>query len=315
MTGTHVNAKPNGIDRDTAELHLADVLSAGVLNDVFADGAIRCWRTLYHGDRGTFDTYATRLDYNAQAVLMRRMREDAPGSVTEPTIDVQDAAEFIRTLDPPAFILEPLIARGHLLSVTGHANSAKTTTAVQLVLAQTGLVRLPGLEATPLRVLYLIGENDNNLRGQFLAACQQHRIDPKATGEHIDFIPRRLSIAENIVGIAELAKRRGGYDAGATIEASPDLKGVLDALASGVFSPTDTNRYRPIIDSLYHGDWFMVAADFEAYAQAQRDTAALWRRTADWTEKAILNSVNMGWFSSDRTIREYARDIWNVPVV
>ncbi len=110
------------------------------------------------------------------------------------------------------------------------------------------------------------------------------------------------------------AKRRGGYDAGATIEATPDLKGVLDALASGVFSPTDTNRYRPIIDSLYHGDWFMVAADFDAYARAQRDTAALWRRTADWTEKAILNSVNMGWFSSDRTIREYARDIWNVPV-
>jgi starch phosphorylase len=109
-------------------------------------------------------------------------------------------------------------------------------------------------------------------------------------------------------------KRRSGYDAGATIEASPDLKGVLDALGSGVFSPGDTGRYRPIIDSLYHGDWFMVAADFEAYAQAQRDVADIWRRSEDWTDKAILNTVNMGWFSSDRTIREYARDIWNVPV-
>ncbi len=110
------------------------------------------------------------------------------------------------------------------------------------------------------------------------------------------------------------AKRHGGYDAGATIEASPDLKGVLDALASGVFSPGDPNRYRPIADSLYHGDWFMVAADFDAYAQAQRQVAAIWHRTEDWTEKTILNTVNVGWFSSDRTIRDYAREIWHVPV-
>jgi starch phosphorylase len=110
------------------------------------------------------------------------------------------------------------------------------------------------------------------------------------------------------------AKRRAGYDPAQAIEASPDLQGVLDALASGVFSPGDTDRYRPIIDSLRHSDWFMVAADFEAYAEAQRAVAGLWRRGQDWTEKTILNTVNMGWFSSDRTIRDYAREIWNVPV-
>lgn len=110
------------------------------------------------------------------------------------------------------------------------------------------------------------------------------------------------------------ARRSSNYSPGAVIESSPDLKGVLDALASGVFSPGDASRYRPIADSLYHGDWFMVAADFDAYAQAQRDVAALWYRTPDWTERAILNTVNMGWFSSDRTIRDYARDIWHVPV-
>ena len=109
-------------------------------------------------------------------------------------------------------------------------------------------------------------------------------------------------------------RRRGGYDAGAVIEASPDLHSVLDAITSGVFSPDDHQRYRPIADSLYHGDWFMVAADFDAYAAAQAKVAAVWRKTEDWTEKAILNTVNMGWFSSDRTIREYARDIWQVPV-
>jgi starch phosphorylase len=81
-----------------------------------------------------------------------------------------------------------------------------------------------------------------------------------------------------------------------------------------VFSPDDAGRYMPIIDSLYNGDWFMVAADFTAYAAAQRQVAEIWRRTEDWTHKTILNTVSMGWFSSDRTIREYAREIWNVPV-
>jgi len=57
----------------------------------------------------------------------------------------------------------------------------------------------------------------------------------------------------------------------------------------------------------------MVAADFEAYVAAQRSLAQLWNHPKDWTQKAILNTVNMGWFSSDRTIREYARDIWTVP--
>jgi starch phosphorylase len=110
------------------------------------------------------------------------------------------------------------------------------------------------------------------------------------------------------------ARRRNGHDANAVVDASPELKGVLDALGSGVFSPGDANLYRPIIDSVSHHDWFMVGADFNAYAAAQREVAGIWRRTQDWTEKTILNTVSMGWFSSDRTIREYARDIWNVPV-
>ncbi|MGQ0485079.1 MAG: glycogen/starch/alpha-glucan phosphorylase [Hyphomicrobiales bacterium] len=110
------------------------------------------------------------------------------------------------------------------------------------------------------------------------------------------------------------ARRRKGDDPREAIEASADLRGVLDALASGVFSPDDPNRYRPIIESLYNGDWFMVAADFDAYSRTQRLAAKLWRRPKEWTAKAILNTANMGWFSSDRAIREYARDIWTVPV-
>ncbi|MGO4837256.1 glycogen/starch/alpha-glucan phosphorylase, partial [Rhizobiaceae sp. 2RAB30] len=80
-----------------------------------------------------------------------------------------------------------------------------------------------------------------------------------------------------------------------------------------VFSPDDPNRYRALIDGLYDHDWFMVAADFDAYADAQRRVDELWSDSPGWYAMAIRNVARMGWFSSDRTIRQYAREIWNVP--
>ncbi len=111
------------------------------------------------------------------------------------------------------------------------------------------------------------------------------------------------------------ARRAKGIDGRAVVESSLELQGVLNALSSGNYSQGDTSRYRPIVDSILSGDWFMVGQDFDAYANAQRQVDRLWQRPKDWTRTAILNSVSMGWFSADRTIRDYARDIWNVPVV
>jgi starch phosphorylase len=124
--------------------------------------------------------------------------------------------------------------------------------------------------------------------------------------------------AENIVifGLTaqEVADRRtGGYNPRAVIESSPELGQALAAISSGVFSPDDPDRYRGLIDGLYDHDWFMVAADFDAYAAAQRGIDALWRDSPDWNAKAVRNVARMGWFSSDRTIRQYAQDVWNVP--
>ncbi len=113
----------------------------------------------------------------------------------------------------------------------------------------------------------------------------------------------------------EVDEQRGrGVDGQAVVAATPALQRVCDGLLSGRYSDGDTARYRPIVDSLIHGDWFMVATDFAAYAKAQGEVSGLWATHDRWTEKAILNTVNMGWFSSDRTIRDYARDIWGVPV-
>ncbi|WP_457935747.1 glycogen/starch/alpha-glucan phosphorylase [Mesorhizobium sp. 10J20-29] len=113
----------------------------------------------------------------------------------------------------------------------------------------------------------------------------------------------------------EVAERRNnGYDPKAVIDGSPELAQALSAIATGVFSPSDPTRYAELIDGLYKHDWFMVAADFDAYAAAQRDVDAVWRDSPDWYARAIRNVARMGWFSSDRTIRQYAKDIWNVPL-
>jgi glycogen phosphorylase len=109
------------------------------------------------------------------------------------------------------------------------------------------------------------------------------------------------------------ATRMRGVDGRKVVESSAALKAVLQALSAGEFSKGDASLYRPIVDSIYNGDWFMVGSDFDSYVQCQRKVDGLWLHQRDWTHQAIQNSVHMGWFSSDRTIREYARDIWNVP--
>lgn len=114
---------------------------------------------------------------------------------------------------------------------------------------------------------------------------------------------------------AEVAERRNnGYNPRGVIEASPELSQAVSAISSGVFSPDDPGRYRDLMNGLYQSDWFMVAADFDSYAACQREVDAVWRNSPDWYARAIRNVARVGWFSSDRTIRQYAKEIWNVPV-
>lgn len=107
-------------------------------------------------------------------------------------------------------------------------------------------------------------------------------------------------------------KRANGCNPREVIEASRELHQAIDAIASGVFSPDDPHRYTGLMGGLYDSDWFMLAADFDGYAAAQRDVDRRWTDPAGWRTSAIKNIANVGWFSSDRTIGEYARDIWKV---
>jgi starch phosphorylase len=114
---------------------------------------------------------------------------------------------------------------------------------------------------------------------------------------------------------AEVRERVADKFEGSTAVAqSARLARVVHALAAGDFSPDDPNRYSPIVQALLEYDKYMIAADFESYWEAQRSIDRLWLTPDEWWRKNILNTARMGWFSSDRTIREYARDIWNVPV-
>jgi starch phosphorylase len=98
------------------------------------------------------------------------------------------------------------------------------------------------------------------------------------------------------------------------IDQSPALKSALESISSGVFSPDDRNRYRDLIGGIYDHDWFMVARDFDTYAAAQARIDKLWSDKRAWSSMAIRNTAHMGWFSSDRTITQYAEEIWGVPV-
>ncbi len=98
------------------------------------------------------------------------------------------------------------------------------------------------------------------------------------------------------------------------IEASPRLAHALEGIASGVFSPDDPERFAGLVAGLRDHDPFLVTDDFDSYWDAQRGLDGLWRRPEEWWRESILNVARVGWFSSDRTIREYADEIWHVPV-
>ncbi|HEX3487562.1 MAG TPA: glycogen/starch/alpha-glucan phosphorylase [Micropepsaceae bacterium] len=108
--------------------------------------------------------------------------------------------------------------------------------------------------------------------------------------------------------------RRKGLDASASIEGSPALSAVIDAIQSGFYSPDEPDRFTAIAHGLRHQDYYLVAADFDAYFDAQRRVEKLWLSRPAWNRASILNTANMAWFSSDRAIAEYAREIWNVPL-
>ncbi len=106
--------------------------------------------------------------------------------------------------------------------------------------------------------------------------------------------------------------RDTGYRPHEYYQQNPSLKGAIDLIGSGHFSHGDSGLFRPLIDSLIWRDDYFVLADFQSYVDCQEQVSRAWADQAQWTKMSILNTARMGAFSSDRTIREYCRDIWRV---
>jgi len=108
--------------------------------------------------------------------------------------------------------------------------------------------------------------------------------------------------------------RHEGYNPLDYYEGNGDLKYALDQIRDGYFNE-DKELYQPIIDSLLHkGDYFLVLADYEGYVNKQAEVDELYKNKDEWFRKALLNSARVGKFSSDRTITEYAEEIWGIEV-
>src|SRR5215471_9739805 len=108
-------------------------------------------------------------------------------------------------------------------------------------------------------------------------------------------------------------RRRAGLQPSSAIAASPHLAQAIEAIGTGAFSPDNVDRFAALMNALRAADYYMVTADFDAYCATQRRVEKLWLSPFDWMRASMLNIARMAWFSSDRTVSEYAQDIWNVP--
>jgi starch phosphorylase len=107
-------------------------------------------------------------------------------------------------------------------------------------------------------------------------------------------------------------RKKGGYRPRDYYEADPRLREAIDQIASGHFLPDEPDLFQPLVNSLLGSDPFMLLADFGSYVDCQDRVATAYRDSEDWTRKSILNTARIGYFSSDRSIREYCEQIWNV---
>lgn len=114
-------------------------------------------------------------------------------------------------------------------------------------------------------------------------------------------------LAEEVFALKEL-----GYNPGQYYEENDELKAAIDAIAEGIFSGGDMEMFKPIVESLLQHDEYLLLADYKSYIECQEQAAKAYQDQQWWTKASILNVARCGFFSSDRSMREYCNDIWNV---
>jgi starch phosphorylase len=112
-----------------------------------------------------------------------------------------------------------------------------------------------------------------------------------------------------------MEKKQAGYQPRDLYTQNLELREVLDMVRKGFFSGPQGNLFQPILENLLdHGDPYMVLADFQPFCDIQEEIGKAYLDSDAWIRKSIINVSRMGKFSSDRSIKEYADNIWNIPV-
>jgi glycogen phosphorylase len=111
------------------------------------------------------------------------------------------------------------------------------------------------------------------------------------------------------------AKKAAGYNPWDDYNSNAELKLVIDRLSSGFFSHGDTNLFKPLLDSLLYRDDYLLLTDYQSYVECQDRVSQAYQDADQWTRMSILNVARMGYFSSDRSIRDYLQNIWKVPAM
>jgi starch phosphorylase len=109
--------------------------------------------------------------------------------------------------------------------------------------------------------------------------------------------------------------KAAGYSPRAYYETNPDLREAIDLMADGFFSNGDRELFRPLVESLLTRDEYLLLADYQSYVDCQARVSEAYRDRANWTRMSVLNTAAVGRFSSDRSIRDYCRDIWQITPV
>jgi starch phosphorylase len=107
-------------------------------------------------------------------------------------------------------------------------------------------------------------------------------------------------------------RKAAGYDPREELDRNAALRDAIDVIASGALTGGDTRIFAPLVDNLLGSDPYLVLADFQSYSEAQRRVDDLRHDAFAWTRQSILNTARTGPFSSDRSVREYCEEIWNV---
>jgi starch phosphorylase len=108
---------------------------------------------------------------------------------------------------------------------------------------------------------------------------------------------------------------KNGYDPHKIYQGNDELRAVINLIRDGHFSHGDRDLFRPLVDSLLHGDSYRLLADYQSYVDCQAKVSAAYREPVQWTRMSITNVARMGKFSSDRSIKKYCREIWKVKPV